>query len=216
MEAEANGSRSCGAKWSSARNVARGAALALALTTTMGVVNEVAAQDRVVVDVDVRAEHRDRPRLRFGVSGVGGGFVGAIHGGLGGIAPRIGVQFTDMIAVYLQGHGLIGGFAPDPGDATVVGFAFHEAMFEVTFADMFQLGAGPSLDFVWGCTGDNGGASCGRGGPFVGGDFRAAFVLGNRGPGRRAGVSFSVDVHPTWVDRDFATVLLFGVGFELY
>ncbi|MBN8611150.1 MAG: hypothetical protein J0L92_11225 [Deltaproteobacteria bacterium] len=52
----------------------------------------------------VEAQHDDRSRVRFGVSGVGGGFVGAVHGGLGGISPRIGVQVNDVFAVYVQGR----------------------------------------------------------------------------------------------------------------
>lgn len=191
-------------------NASVGLALALAALTAQALPAE--AQDRVVI------VHDHGPRLRFGASGVGGGFVGAVHGGAGGLALRIGVQFTDVVAIYLQGQALLGAFLPEPPptSSAASGFVFHELMLDLTFFDVLQVGAGPSLDFVWGCSTENRGAVCARQGPFFGGDLRVAVVLGSRGPGRRGGVSFSVDAHPTWLDSDVATMLLFGIGGELY
>jgi hypothetical protein len=161
------------------------------------------------------AQYRDRSRLRFGVSGVGGGFVGSAHGFVGGISPRVGIQVNDLFAVYVQGQGLIGQFLPRPGD-NLAGFAFHTLMFELTLGDSFQLGVGPSLDFVWGCNADYQ-ASCVGSGPYLGADARVAFLVGGRGPGRRSGLAFSLDVHPTWFGGEHAAIaLLFGVGYELY
>src|SRR5690349_21674367 len=48
------------------------------------------------------------PRVRFGVSGVGGGFVGATDGAAAGVAPRLGIQIDDLLGLYVQLHGLIG------------------------------------------------------------------------------------------------------------
>jgi hypothetical protein len=178
------------------------------------------AQDHETQDRDVREEARHvdwhHPRLRLGVSGVGGGFFGAVHGAAGGLAVRVGVQLNDLVAVYLQGHGLLGEYLPDPRPTSLIGFAFHEAMVEVTLLDMVQLGAGPSLDAVWGCDSSNGGGYCGASGAFFGGDFRVAFVAFHRRPEHRHGVVFSVDAHPTWIGHDLVTTMLFGVGGELY
>ena len=160
------------------------------------------------------AQYYSPPRVRFGINGHGGGFVGATHGAVGGLGVRLGVQVNDLFAVYVQGQGLIGQFLPSPGDG-LAGFAFHSLMFELTLADVVQLGLGPALDFVWGCDGTYQ-PSCAGTGPYLGGDARLAVVLGGRGPGRRSGLEFSFDVHPTWFGETASVALLFGLGYELY
>lgn len=163
--------------------------------------------------------HHDHwaPRLRAGVSGVGGGFIGHVHGGLGGVSPRIGIQFNDHFALMLQGQGLVGRFVPYPNE-DLAGFAFHAMMFELTAGDVFQVAAGPSLDFVWGCSADRGQPSCSRGGAYVGGDLRLALVFGGRHDvGSRTGFAISFDIHPTLLDdNSWSNVLLLGFGVELY
>jgi hypothetical protein len=195
-------------------------AVALALCASAFVAGEVRAQERETTREEIREEvretHWQHPRFRFGASGEGGGFFGAVHGGVGGLAIRAGVQFNDLVGLYVQGHGLIGELLPDPRPTTVVGFAFHELMIDVTLLDMLQLGAGPSLDFFWGCNETNGGAVCGRSGAFFGGDFRAAILVGSHGPGRRSGLVFSIDAHPTWLDHELSTTMLFGIGGEMF
>ena len=160
------------------------------------------------------AQRYDRSRVRFGISGVGGAFLGAAHGGMGGISARVGVQVNDVFAVYIQGHGLIGQFFPTPDDH-LAGFAFHTLMFELTLGNAVQLGVGPSLDFVWGCS-DSYQPSCTGTGPYLGGDARVAFLIGREHPTRRSGVAFSIDVHPTWFGEDASVAVLFGIGYELY
>jgi hypothetical protein len=162
----------------------------------------------------VAAQRYDRPRVRFGISGVGGGFVGAAHGALGGAAVRVGIQANDVVAVYLQAQGLIGQFLPAPGDG-LAGFAFHSLMIDFTIADVVQIGVGPALDFVWGCDGRYQ-HSCSGQGPYLGGDVRLAFLAGDHGPGRRSGLVFSFDAHPTWFGDDAAITLLGGIGYEMY
>jgi hypothetical protein len=196
-------------------------AVVLALGASAGVAGEACAQETAHQEIreevhEARETHWGHPRLRLGFSGVGGGFVGAFQGAGGGLAVRVGVQLNDVVGIYLQGHGLITEFLPDPRPTSIIGFAFHELMLDITLLEIFQFGAGPSIDFIWGCTNDNGGAMCGRGGAFFGGDFRIAFAFGGHGPGRREGIVFSIDAHPTWVDHDFATMMLFGIGGELY
>lgn len=164
-----------------------------------------------------RAERWRHPRLRFGVSGLGGGFVGSTHGGEGGVAVRLGVQLDDVVAIYVQGQGLVGEYVPDPRPTSLVGFAFHSLMVDFTLLDTIQLGAGPSLDVIWACDATNAGAYyCGRSGAYFGGDFRAAIIVHHTGPRHRAGVVFSIDAHPTWVYDELLGTLVFGIGGELY
>ncbi len=195
-------------------------ALALALCASASLVGQARAQEHESARQEIREEVRDahwgHPRLRLGFSGLGGGFVGAFHGAGGGFAARVGVQLNDVVAIYVQGQGLITEFLPDPRPTSLIGFVFHELMVDVTLLDIIQLGAGPSIDVIWGCTYENGSSACGRAGAFFGGDFRLAFAIGGHGPGRRSGIVFSIDAHPTWVDHDFATMLLFGIGGEIY
>ncbi len=197
---ERRGGASCSPRW-----LAGVLALAFVLVAT-------AAAPAAAQDYD--ADDYDRPRVRFGISGVGGGFVGAAHGALGGASLRLGVQINHIAAIYIQSQGLIGQFLPSPGDG-MAGFAFHSLMFEFTVASAFQIGVGPALDFVWGC--DNRyQASCTGTGPYLGGDLRLAVLAGTHGRGRREGIAFSFDVHPTWFGNDAAITLLAGIGFEMY
>jgi hypothetical protein len=214
---DTNGSRSTGGAKTCLRALTVAACLCLsASAASVACAQETAGQEIRQEVRDARAERWHHPRLRFGVSGEGGGFFGAIHGGVGGLALRIGVQLNDIVAIYLQGQGLIGEYAPDPRPTSLVGFAFHEVMLEATLLDMIQLGAGPSLDVAWGCDATNDGAYCGRSGAFFGGNFRAAIVAFHRGPERRSGLVFSVDAHPTWLGNELSTTMLFGIGGEVY
>jgi hypothetical protein len=75
-------------------------------------------------------------------------------------------------------------------------------MLGLTFG-FFQIGAGPSLDFGWGC--DQ--AGCYRGTPLFGLDGRIGlgfdhFVL-------------SIDVHPTWIEGEAVVGLVGGLGWQL-
>lgn len=204
--------------------VRRGAlVLALLALSTLGAARASAqetAREELREDTHEAAHtHWGHARLRLGFSGVGGGFFGETHGGIAGLAARVGVQLNDVVAIYLQGHGLIGEYAPDPRPTSLVGMAFHEGMIEVTLLDFLQLGAGPSIDVIWGCSTDNGGAYCGRSGAFFGGDFRIAFVAFNHHRGHaddsRRGLVFSIDAHPTWIGPEMVTTMLFGIGGEL-
>ncbi len=184
---------------------------------SVGSIAAASAQDTVVV-VHHHHEHDLRPRVRFGLSAVGAGFVGQVYGAAGGIAPRIGVQFTDVVAVYLQAHLMLGSFEPDRPNARFGGFAFHSLMFELTIADHFQFGAGPSLDFLWGCDSNDPRPTCGRSDARLGGNFRVALVLGHEHEteAHRHGFVLSIEAHPTWLDPNLNTMFIFGLGGELY
>jgi hypothetical protein len=158
------------------------------------------------------AQRNDYARLRFGISGVGGGFVGAAHGGMGGAEVRVGLQLNNVFAIYVQGQGLIGQFLPAPGDG-LAGFAFHSLMFEVTVGDTFQFGAGPSLDVIWGCD-DRYQRACASNGPYAGGNFRFGILVDEHIRHRRSGFVVSFEAHPTWFGDQASVSLLLGLGYE--
>jgi hypothetical protein len=179
----------------------------------------VSAQD-VTSEADLGRVYVDlyRPRTRFGLSGVGGGFAGVVQGGAAGLAPRVGVQLDDVFAVYLQVHALLGNFDSSSGGSRLAGFLFHALMVEVTANDRFQVGLGPSLDFAWNCREQNDVDPCGDGEARVGGDLRIALALGDEvhREGSRHGLAISLEVHPTWLDPDFSWMMLFGIGADMY
>lgn len=183
------------------------------------------AQDRVyVVETERYVEPpREEPayvRFRFGISGVGGAVVASGPDiGMGGAQLRLGVTLGDMIAFYYQPTGLIGALVNRPdGSEAAAGLLWNTAMVELTFADMLQLGVGPSMDFVWGC--DNAFQNeieCDTSDPLFGLHGRTAFVFGGGGPGQRGGLTLSLDVHPTFYESDeVALAVIGGLGFDLY
>lgn len=206
------------------RQRSRALPLCLAIATIVcgaNVSNVASAQEAQSVGQEMREDMRARemrqPRLRLGFSGHGGGFVGAVHGAFGGASARVGLQMNDTLAFYLQGQALFGEYLPDEGPLDVSAFVFHSAMVDVTIADFFQLGAGPSIDVMLGCVDDgNGPVRCGHTGAYFGSDFRAAFLLGDYAGRRRHAFVLSVDAHPTWVGNDFVTTMIFGLGGEMY
>jgi hypothetical protein len=159
-------------------------------------------------------------RFRFGISGVGGAQVA--NGpdiGMGGAQLRLGVQIGQMVGLYYMPTGLVGAITDRPGSSgSVAGLLWNTLMFDLTIADFVQIGGGPSMDWIWGCSSDiQAEVDCDTTDPFFGMHGRLAFVIGGHGPGRRGGLTLSADVHPTFYDWDDPSVaVLGGLGFELY
>jgi len=184
----------------------------LALASVLAIVSGVACTSTASAQhVYVYLHRHEEPRLRFGVSGVVGGFAGRVGGGLGGIEPRIGVQFNDLFGLYYQGQWLLGGIFPRNAWA---GFSFNQVMADFTLFDMLQLGAGPSFDYIWGCSSNE--PACADSGPYFGLNGRIAMIVGGESWNHRHGIVFSLDVHPTILRGDATTAFLFGIGGELY
>lgn len=147
----------------------------------------------------------DAPRPRVGISLAGGGFAGSVHGGYGGLQGRLGVQWLGF-AMYVQSQGLVGGIGPDRGSDAVVGGLLNTLMFEAT-AGILRLGAGPGLDFFWGCSSPQHPNVCSTVGPYFSLDARLALQV--------LPFSISLDVHPTWLAKDeIATWMTLGVGLD--
>lgn len=193
-------------------------ALALGLAATA----PAAAQDyyEAGYEYEQPAEAHEFARVRLGVSGVGGGhFANGPDIGMGGLQLRLGMQVGQIVGFYYMPTGLIGSIVDRPGSAgSVAGLLWNTGIVEVTLADMVQLGVGPSVDWIWGCSRDfQSEVACDSTDAYFGMHGRVAFVLGGHGPGRRGGVTLSGDVHPTFYDWDDPGLsVLGGLGFELY
>ena len=155
-------------------------------------------------------------RSRLGVQG-DIGYVRETNNGLVlGITGQIGVQQSDLFAIYYQPRLLAGTFFNGDNNATVVAF-YNTAMFDFTFGDIFQIGLGPSLDL--GVAGVCRRDSCdGFGGAFFGADFKIALAFGGYAPGRhRAGFVLALHAHPTWLSaNDPVTSVTLGFGYQVY
>jgi hypothetical protein len=155
-------------------------------------------------------------RSRLGVQGDIGYVRESNNGLVLGITGQIGVQQSDLFAIYYQPRLLAGSFFDGDNNATVVAF-YNTAMFDFTFGDIFQIGLGPSLDL--GVAGVCRRDSCdGFGGAFFGADFKIALAFGHYAPGRqRAGFVLALHAHPTWLSaNDPVTTVTLGFGYQVY
>jgi hypothetical protein len=172
----------------------------------------------VVVETEARPR-RHMIRFRFGIDGTGGAFVRGPQLAFGGLRARLGIQLGDWFSLYYQPTGLVGAFMhrADGRDAAA-GLLWNSFLAEVTLFDIVQLGAGPSVDFVWGCSDTpNSSLSCSDHGPFFGIDGRVAVVIGHDMMGSRGGLTLSADVHPTWyADDTVGLAVLGGIGIDMY
>ena len=136
----------------------------------------------------------NRPHLRWAIGATGGPYIGGNVGGAGGLWGQLGVQINQLIGVYYQTHAMIGAVglknSSDVYDLFVGGIWNNEVMVDFTFADVFQVGVGPSFD-VFSVNNFSEG--------FFGLDARIGVGLGRRIWGHRSGFMLGVDVHPTFV-----------------
>ncbi len=140
----------------------------------------------------------NRPHLRWAFGATGGPFIGGNVGGAGGLWGQLGVQINQLIGVYYQTHAMIGGVGSRAGDTIFIGGIWNnEVMVDFTFADVFQVGVGPSFD-VFSVNSFTEG--------FLGVDARVGVGLGHRIWGHRSGFMLGVDIHPTFItDSAFPT-----------
>lgn len=145
------------------------------------------------------------PHLRFAIGAVGGGGP-TINGTDGSIAfglwGQVGVQVNRSIAVYYQGHQMVGLYA---GFAA---FSFNEVMVDWTIKDVLQLGIGPSLDVI---SSDQCFLTCGPNSKTTivafGADLRVGVALGWKKRFHRVGFMAGVDLHPTFYDAGTTTAV---------
>jgi len=122
--------------------------------------------------------------VRLGASLGGGFFVGSLSGGMGGIGVGIGAQFGPLGFMY-KFHSFAG-----YAEADRVGDNFYAVwntiIVDYKFLRIFQLGIGPSMDFIWGCAAQ----ACRDSGPYAGLEARFSVKLGP--------IKVGLGVHPTF------------------
>jgi hypothetical protein len=164
---------------------------------------------------------RDGVRLRGGFSLNGGvlfapGSDGAIGPAIS-LSARLGVQVNHLFSVYYQQTPMLH-FIHGPNGYAAGFNDYNTVLANFTLGHMFEIGAGPSLDYlaIGVVTNDLGVGSASTLAP--GAHARLALLIGGlsgNGP-RRSGFAIGVDVHPSFA---FDTVLLAataGVGADWY
>jgi len=171
---------------------------------------------------------KDGVRLRGGLSLNGGVFLLPANptGGAFSLAGRLGVQFNHYFSIYYQNTPILGAtLGQDKRSGTLAFADYNSLLLNLTLFHMFELGAGPSLDYVALAHGSltidgfNSSASASTGtGWAAGGHGRFAFIVGGLsgdGP-RRSGLVLSVDAHPMFLSIGPTLSLTAGVGVEWY
>lgn len=168
-------------------------------------------------------------RLRIGFNFLNGGLGtgGNLSGPALGATLKIGYQFNDLMGLYgnISPFVWIGsssetvvGQSVDIGAITGVQLA---PLFSLSPVDIFEVAAGPSLDYLTG-----GGVStsvAGAGETTVGGfssayfglHAKAALHLGGRSDtGRRRGFTIEGNLHPTFAEGSTVTFFTLGLGYD--
>lgn len=188
------------------------------VTTTPRVAAFPPPSEAVIVEQRVVPHQRNLLRLRFGFDGTGGAWARGPQLAAGGLRARLGLQIGDYFAIYYQPTGLVGTFYNQRIGDSAAGAFFNSLLVELTLFDMLQIGAGPSADFMWGCSDDpQSRLSCNDHGVFFGLDGRIAVVVAPTLGESRMGLTISADVHPTWYASDTAGIaVLGGIGLEMF
>jgi hypothetical protein len=138
-------------------------------------------QQQTYVQQQPQAQYvEDLPRLRFALTGgavLGGGAFGtlAVEGTI-----QLGVQLNDLLGIYYRGRGQIGFIWDRGGSIGLYASIFNPILIDVTLGDFFQVGAGPSLDYLVysACNSFGGGTVCvDRGVLGFAGDARIAISI---------------------------------------
>ncbi len=178
------------------------------------------------------APKEDDGRLWIGFNVNGGVGTGAhLSGPAGGGTFRIGYSLDHLMGSY--GNISIIGWAASSSEASaagsnvslgaIAGYQFTP-MFALTPVDVFEVAAGPSLDYLTGgsetVTSAAGGSASVNGfsSLYFGVDGRLALHLGGRNPEtlRRRGFTLSADVHPSFVSGGPVTFFTVGLGADWY
>jgi hypothetical protein len=149
---------------------------------------------------------RPRPvHLMLGIGAAGGGFVDQAGGLMGGAQVHVGIHFFG-VEIYGLSQGFVGSLVMGSHSGEVQGLLWNSAMFGFG-AGPFHLAAGPSLDFAWGCSDNDGGADCYHGAPLYGIDARMALQFGH--------FEVSANVHPTFYGQSTVTGITLGLGWAI-
>jgi hypothetical protein len=140
----------------------------------------------------------DKTRFRFAVHLVGGPWIlPDKSGGAGGIGFQLGAQINDNVGVYYNGTAAVGA-----GYGTAGAFVYNSVVPELTLANIFQVGAGPSLDsFAFGSVSlkNTGAKAVAIAGTFFGIQGRIGVAIGSSKPGKKGRFMLGLELHPTFI-----------------
>jgi hypothetical protein len=142
----------------------------------------------------------------FGVAAEGGGLVGPQQAAMGGVGLRLGFDVAGPLSLFVQSQGFLGRLTTGPEGGSAQGLMWNSLMVDLHFGAL-HMGAGPSLDFAWGCTQGGPSEGCIHGAPLFGIDGRLALQFDH--------FVLSFDVHPTFLDGGVSTGLVGGLGWQL-
>ncbi len=147
--------------------------------------------------------------LRFGLGLDYGGLFGRDDGGAGGLRVQLGARVHEYVAVYYQGQALGAGFVgSESGTGMFLGW--NAVLVELNYG-IFQIGAGPSFDVMFGCD-----VGVSQSTPSASGCFESvAPGLATRAALRFGMFTVSVDLHATFNETGPMVWGLMGLGTQL-
>ena len=178
------------------------------------------------VDQDKDKPEEGRLRIGFNFLNAGVGSAGDLSGPFIGATFKIGWQLNRLMGIYGNISPFVWiGSSSAPGASNVSIGAITGTqltpLFSLTPVDIFEVAAGPSLDYLSG-----GGVSSGPGGSTVGGfssvyfglHGKLALHLGGRNEetGRRRGFTIEGNVHPSFTPGDAALFMTGGLGYDWF
>jgi hypothetical protein len=176
------------------------------------------------VQPDTTSSPSEGTRIRGGFSLNGGVAAGIASGPAFSLGLRLGAQFGRYFGVYYQQSPMLFLASNGSGNGGAAAFLdMNSVLASLTLADIFEIGAGPSLDYyaaaAAGC--DATVVNCSTAtasGWQLGMHGRLALTLGGRDAttGRRSGFSIGLDEHPMFADGQVLALTTLGVGGEWY
>jgi hypothetical protein len=161
----------------------------------------------------------DRVRFRGGFS-VGGGLTLAGFGTMPTAMAqgRFGAQFNRLFSVFFQPSGVVA-LNVTPVGASAIVASMNSFIANLTLGDVFEVGAGPSIDYLVAGAATAAGPTAAVAGIVFGVDARVGFIVGGGPPnenGRRSGFSIVLNVHPTFAPGTTIVPLTIGLGSDWY
>jgi hypothetical protein len=177
-------------------------------------------------DKDKDKEEEGRLRIGFNFLNAGVGSAGDLSGPFIGATFKIGWQFNRLMGLYgnITPFVWIGSNSAAPSNVSIGAISGTQLtpLFSLTPADIFEVAAGPSLDYLTGGGADvttAGGGTTSVGGfssVYFGLHGKVALHLGGRNEetGRRRGFTIEGNVHPSFTPGDAALFMTGGLGYD--
>jgi len=169
------------------------------------------AESRTAASEAPQEDGENQGRFRWGISGLGGPYMGAYKGGAGGLDLRFGWQLNDNIGIVAQPHLALGfGAQSDENSASISATALSGVggLADYTVADFFYAGAGLGVStggFASGSISSSSGSAQVADGPFFDVPFRIGIALGSKKPSRRNAFTIGINGHLLFVSSDVST-----------